>query len=126
MTEHESEIGSESEPSQPGPTALPHFTQITHYGCNLLGLVNVFAFIGLMTTIIERAPDNRFLRAGLLVLIALACCAFDVWMRLLSPGEPRWRKLRSTHAGGALVFIPVWAIYPAFLIAIPLVVLHHR
>ena len=95
----------------------PHFTHITVNGCNLLGLINIFVFIGLMclTTML---PDNRVLRFGFVVLVVCGSCAADLVSRLSTGQGGRVLRLLSPHAGGALFFIPVWTVYPSMVILV--------
>jgi hypothetical protein len=103
----------------------PHFTHITVNGCNLLGLINVFAFMGLMC-LTAMLPDNRVLRIGFAVLVVCGSCAADLVSRLSTGNGGGVLPLLSPHAGGALLFTPVWAVYPGLIIAAVVAVIVKR
>ncbi len=113
----------------------PYFTHITLHGCNLLGLANVFAFIGgltLSTTLIAALPPwpaNRALGLAVLALFGLVVCrpcVFDFVLRIRTGSGGRLMRLLSPHAGGALFYIPVWAVYPATAIFCTVMVLRGK
>jgi hypothetical protein len=117
----------QAEPTlQARPTWSHYFTHITVNGCNILGLVNLLAFIGAFVAIIAVAPpvENRTVGMLLMALAVCVCSGFDLAIRQATVREGRWRRLLSPHAGGALVFIPLWAIYPAFALVVLGIVLY--
>jgi len=100
----------------------PYFTHITVHGCNLAGLANVFACIGAMFLTILSC--NGLLGAVVLVLAVCGCCAFDFVFRVSFGSGGRLIRLISPHAGGALLYIPVWAVYPALAVYAIVMLLH--
>ena len=88
---------------------------VTHAGCNLLGLANFFGFIGGMAAIIcIIAPPARAVSLTLGIVLICSCMAVDLLWRLrMNAGG--MMKLLAPHAGGAVFFIPVWAVYPILL-----------
>jgi hypothetical protein len=113
---------TESEAKRP---SRAYFTHITVNGCNLLGLANVFVFIVLFITIAKTVPAGQVLGVVLMGLTACGCCVFDLTLRVQTGSGGRLNRLLSSHAGGALVFIPVWAVYPTMAV-IGLVMILHR
>jgi hypothetical protein len=100
-----------------GRVASPHFTHITVNGCNLMGLLNFFAFIGVLALVVPVIlPLSRMLGVIVLVSAVCGCPAIDFTRRIRCARGELWMRLLSPHAGGSLFFIPVWAVYPAMAV----------
>ena len=115
MPRSESPQLSQDSPASINGAPPPHFTHITVNGCNLIGLLNVFACIGALA-LMSILPVNGILGLIWFALVIGGCIAFDFSMRIRSAERPVWLRLLSPHAGGALFFLPVWAIYPGMAI----------
>jgi hypothetical protein len=99
--------------------------RITAHGCNLLGLANFFAFLGVVAFApMIISPVSPVLGAVVMGLGVCGCCVFDFALRILTGSGGRLMRLLSPHAGGAIFYIPVWVVYPAMAIFGLVMVLH--
>lgn len=97
--------------------SIRHFTLITVSGCNLLGLINFFGYIGgLMLGPILAGYGARW--TGLVVggALILLCPIVDLVFRLHANPREKLLGLLSPYRGGSLFFIPVWLVCFAMFI----------
>ena len=118
------ELGEDASTPKARRASRPYFTHILLNGCNLLGVTNLFAFIGLLWLVVAiDAPANNALRGVVLALAASGCMLWDLAVRVLTVRESRLIRLLSPYAGGTLVFIPVWAVYLAGFVTMAVIIL---
>lgn len=104
---------------------MRHLTRIVGepYGVNILGLLEIFAMIGLLTSI-GLLGDNfpRLLNLCVILIGFFGTVSFDVWWRIQQPEAPRWQRLLSPYTGGCFIFVPIWLLFSGgvvfFLIAL--------
>jgi hypothetical protein len=83
-------------------------------GTNLLGLLEIFAFIGVSSILnyIPRVAGIVLLPAGFFGIVGL-----DLWWRIGQPERSVWVRLFSLFTGGCFAFLPMWLIFLGGLVA---------
>jgi len=78
-------------------------------GANILGLLELFAFVGGMFGGIELSEHtSRIIGRVFLGVAVAAIIAFDLFWRSRQREFGSWWRLFSPFAGGCFVFVPVW------------------
>lgn len=81
------------------------------FGANILGLLELFAFFGIMTAEITYvAPYSRVMLGVMFLANFVGIIGFDLWWRLRQPEPSRWARLFSPFTGGCFVFAPIWLL----------------
>jgi hypothetical protein len=80
-------------------------------GVNILGLLELFTVIGVVTgTGVYISSFSRGLAGLLMFLGVTAITALDLWWRLQQPELGRWTRLFSPFTGGCFVYVPIWLL----------------
>jgi hypothetical protein len=74
-------------------------------GTNLLGLLEMFAFIGTLS-LTNYVP--RIAAFALLPVAFFGTVGLDLWWRIGQPERSVWVRLFSLFTGGCLAFLPIW------------------
>ena len=92
-------------------------THVRIGGCNLLGLLHVFAVAaGLLVCVMLGSELPPAFFGGMVVGLLVALAAADLTLRLrLNPGSVLHR-IFSSRTGGCLLWIPIWTIYTAIVL----------
>jgi hypothetical protein len=88
------------------------------YGVNILGLVEMFSFVGILAG--TSAIDNqipRILGALVLSMGFVAPTVFDLWWRIRQPERSVWVRLFSPFTGGCFIYIPIWLVFAGGFVA---------
>jgi hypothetical protein len=88
---------------------LDELLKITHQGCNILGLLNLFVvIIGMHIAVLLPGWPGRIF----LLLLVVGCVVYDIVDRTYSKTEYGKCRCLFPSAGGSLLFVPVWTMYP--------------
>jgi hypothetical protein len=100
------------------------FTHITGHGCNILGLLNFFGFIGGLYLV---GVSSELKGIGLIIfcLTFFVCIMFDLTWRFQRNPELGVKRFFLSFTGGSLFYIPVWLIYLLLVIICPVIILLH-
>jgi hypothetical protein len=88
------------------------------FGVNILGLVEMFFFIGILggaSAIDDQIP--RFLSLLALCMALIGPIVFDLWWRIRQPERSVWVRLFSPFTGGCFIYVPVWLIFVGGFVA---------
>src|SRR3954466_14616432 len=95
---------------------MRHLTRIVGdpVGVNLLGLLELFASIAILSSV-SFVPKA----VGLLMLCLgpPAVAAFDLWWRIRQPERSWWARLFSPFTGGCFIYLPIWLVLLAEIFA---------
>ncbi len=84
-------------------------------GTNLLGLLEIFAFVGVLFVPSLLPGDLAVSVSAVLFPVVLGAIAVqDVWWRLTDPDPMGWMRLISPFTGGCFLFLPLWILFPCF------------
>jgi hypothetical protein len=101
-----------------------HRVVVVPFGTNILGLLEFFAIIGVfIATITLLSPISRVLANAVLLVAVLGIIVLDLVWRSRQPESSRWSLLFSPFAGGCFLFVPIWLLFPVFILSILAVVL---
>lgn len=98
---------------------MRHLTRIVGVplGVNILGLLELFAWIGSMVGI-GSLSGIVHPAVGICGMVGgfIGIAAFDIWWRARQPEQSLWKRLYSPFTGGCFAFLPVWSLLLALFI----------
>lgn len=95
---------------------MRHLTHITHHGFNILGLLEIFVFIGILMALPWLDDFHPIVRPALALIAVLGLATFDFVWRWLQDVDAEdfpisgWRLAFSPHLGGCAFFVPCWLL----------------
>jgi hypothetical protein len=108
---------------------MRHLTRIVGVpiGVNLLGLLELFAFIGVLFGMIALTNYvHAVILLALLVGSVIGIIVFDLWWRRGQPEVTWWGRLFSPFAGGCFFYVPIWLLFPGGIVGCIIAVLLNR
>jgi hypothetical protein len=103
------------------------FELLTHIvilngGANLLGLLEFFAWVGVMALAVS-VLEYKLLSAAIFIIGWFIIIGFDLLWRLKQVEYDKISRLFSPFCGGCFVFLPIWFVFSVGMIGLVILVL---